>query len=62
MTINKQSIIKQDFIINLDSKLKSNDQVLSLHVSDERLAISYISKTGTQPFVDTWFLAHRGNT
>lgn len=38
-------------MINLDSKATSKDQVLSLNVSDERLGISYVSKTGTQPFV-----------
>lgn len=62
MAIHKLSIINQDFIINVDSKATSKDQVLSLHVSDERLGISYVSENGTQPFVDTWYFAYRGNT
>lgn len=53
MTINKLSTINQAFNINADSKATSKDQVFSSHVSDERLGISYISETGTQPFVDT---------
>lgn len=61
MTIDKISTINQAFNINVDSKATYKDQVFSLHVSDERLGISYISETGTEPFVDTWYFAHRGN-
>lgn len=53
MTIDKISTINQAFNINVDSKATYKDQVFSLRVSDERLGISYISETGTEPFVDT---------
>lgn len=53
MTINTLSTIYQAFNINVGSKATSKDQVFSLYVSDERLGISYISETGTEPFVDT---------